>query len=136
MKYTKIFLSQPMSSIPDEEVIRDRKEMKRVLDEVFKDKKIEYLSTFEFSISQKVKNLRIAGVLGYEEAYNSHLIYLSNALEYMSICDYIVFHPNYKNSRGCQVEHNVAEIYKIPKIYLYTKDYDDEYGYKYAVSII
>ena len=116
MDSINIFLSQPMSSVEDEEVKRDRERMKEVIRSLYPEEYINFKSTFEFDISEKVNKLKSSGVIRIRDnSYNSNLLYLSNALDYMSGCDYIVFHPSYKNSRGCQVEYYVADLYKIPK---------------------
>lgn len=91
-----VFISQPMYGKTDEQIIRERKEIVKTLEEIL---------TEPFKI-----------VDNYYTDYNSGtnpLSYLSRAINDLSKADVAVFAKGWNTRRGCRIEHACAEEYGI-----------------------
>lgn len=93
----KVFISQPMRNIPDDEVLRIREEGKKKFLEIYKGKEeVEFISSFENDLPD-----------------NTHPLYfLGRAFEIMSEADIVLFIGDWKNARGCRMEHLACEEYE------------------------
>lgn len=98
----KAMISQPMSSLTDEEIMKTRQ------------KAIEYL---------KNKNYIVINTYSYKyddpviEDLNKPLYYLSQSLLRMSGCDTVYFCKGWESVRGCKIEHEAAKAYGLEIIY-------------------
>lgn len=95
---TKVFISQPMSGLSDEEITSmrmniERKALRDHPDAVIID---SYFANFK----------------------GSPLEYLGKAISFLSYADVVYMAPGWKNSRGCRVEEMCAREYDIPVVYL------------------
>ena len=94
----KVFVSIPMNGLSSETIKhRMRKAMKQIQ-----------------------KNCPVAEMIDtlYEEDLPSPLHYLAKAIGDMAEADLVVFCPNWKEARGCVIEHEIAKSYNKPVKYL------------------
>lgn len=97
----KVFISQPMNGLPEEEVIAVRKRAIETIEHVYG--KVEIIESY---IHENVpKN---AG----------RLWHLGESIKLMSEADLVVFCPGYENARGCRIEEAVCDEYDIPSVIL------------------
>ena len=92
----KIFISQPMTGLSDEKVWEKREEVTEILEE----QGYEVIDSF-IKESTNTNNMYMLGI---------SILLLSKA-------DVIYFVKDWKNSRGCRIEHMIAEEYGIERIY-------------------
>lgn len=112
----KVFLSQPMSGLSDDEVLLTRKNMFKLLQEnsatvlqfAIEDKD-EYNFDFEYLENSKV-DIEIIDNTQFDEKLD--LQYLGYDIDKMAEADVVVFAPGWENSRGCKVEFHIASEYK------------------------
>lgn len=114
-KVFKLFFSLPFKGQTDEYVEREIKKMyikflyshrEELYDSDTEELKYEFkfVSNWDYSAPADSKNSR-ANQIG-------------EAIKRMSDCDLVLFHPNWKFAKGCEVEHLMCEIYKIPYVNL------------------
>ena len=97
----KVFISQPMTGLTNEEILKVRNETITYLKDssIFLPKEIEFIDSF------------------IEDSNEKPLYLLGKALEKLSTADVCVFVDGWKESRGCRIEHECCVQYGIPKIY-------------------
>lgn len=93
----KIFLSQTMNGLSDDEIIRVREIVKKMLTE-----NDELIDSF------------IEGA----PAKADPLWYLGESIKLLGSADVVVFAPGWENARGCRIERRCAEEYGIPMLNL------------------
>lgn len=95
----KLFISQPMRRLTNEEILKTREEIK-VRAEKTLGEKVEVLDSF---ISE------------YPGETNKQIPvwYLGKSIEILSKADIAYFGGEWKNARGCKIEHEVAKNYGI-----------------------
>lgn len=86
----RIFLSQPMNGLSDDEIIRVRESVKKMLTE-----NDELIDSF------------IAGA----PASATPLWYLGESIKLLGSADVVVFAPGWENARGCRIERQCAIEY-------------------------
>lgn len=102
-KAVKVFFSQPMNGLTDEEIIFERNLMK----EEFWD-----FLCYELGFDNDVEIIDVNYIFndpGPEDA--GRLWYLGRSIQNMDKADYIVFHNHWGSAKGCWVEHAAAEMY-------------------------
>ena len=111
----KILLSHPMTGYNSEEVYERREELKKIMLEIkcgildkilFYSNVIEHMDSLEF----------LDNYIDLPEMNNVYL--LGEAIQVLSRADLVLFDYNYKNSKGCQVEKLICDLYQIPYIIL------------------
>ena len=102
----KVFISQPMTGLTNEEILKVRNET------------ITYLSdSFVFGVLPN----EIEFIDSFIEDLNEKPLYLlGKSLEKLSTADICVFVDGWKESRGCRIEHECCTQYGIPKMYFET----------------
>ena len=98
MKTKKLFISQPMNGLSNEEI---EKERARIL-EVVKIKEgadIELIDSFFKDAPHNAKPLW----------------FLGKSFELLSTADIVYFGGNWKDSRGCKFEYEAAKQYLLPE---------------------
>lgn len=91
MPLTKVFISQPMSGLPAQEIVDSRNAMIRYAQRTFGD--VEILDT-------------------YFADFSGHpLEYLGKAISLMAQADVVCMVPGWENSRGCIIEEDCARKY-------------------------
>ena len=95
----KIFISQPMRGLTDEEIIKAREEI---------------LIKAEKKIGEPVE-LIDSFIEDYPGEINKHIpvYYLGKSIDFLSQADIAYFGGDWRNARGCKIEHEVAEQYGI-----------------------
>ncbi len=94
----KVYISQPYAFKSDEEIVKVRENIIKQLHDYLKD--VEVLD----SVIQK------------EQTFG--LKQLSQSILVLSDADAIIFAPGWEKSRGCRIEHTIAEEFNIPIINL------------------
>ena len=95
----KIFISQPMRGLTDEEILKAREEIKKNAEKVIKEP-VELIDSF---------------IEDYPGEINKHIpvFYLGKSIQSLSQADIAYFGGDWKNARGCLIEHEVATQYGI-----------------------
>ena len=103
-----VMVSQPLSDIPRSEIENTR-----------------YLAIYDFALSLNVglrdhKDIVVVDNLQFdrkptpEEGELNHFDYLSTDIKLMKDIDYIIFASGWQNSKGCNIEYQMAKTYGIP----------------------
>ena len=102
-KKFKVFLCLPMSGRTEEDILKEIDEMKEASMHYFLDKHpdcdIVYMTNY---VSE-----------AEEESNNPVFLLGRGIMNLMSQCDVCLFSKNWKDSRGCKIEHDIAEAYNI-----------------------
>lgn len=95
----KIFISQPMRGLTDEEILNKRQEIKKNAEKVIKEP-VELIDSF---------------IEDYPKEIYKHIpvFYLGKSIQFLSQADIAYFGGDWKNARGCLIEHEVAVQYGI-----------------------
>ena len=95
----KLFISQPMRGLIDEEIIKAREEI-RVRAEKIIGEPVELIDSF---------------LADYPGEINKHVPvwYLGKSIQLLSKADIAYFGGDWRNARGCKIEHEVADKYGI-----------------------
>lgn len=96
----KIFISLPMTGIEEKKIKENIKVCKTVLREKYGED-AEFYTFF----NPKYNDINPVWVI-------------SEALKMLSTVDILCLHPDWKESKGCQVEEFVAKTYNIPVVYM------------------
>lgn len=93
----KIFLSQPMNGLSDDEIIRVRENVKKILTE---------------------NDVLIDSFIEGAPAKATPLWYLGESIKLLGSADVVVFAPGWENACDCRIERRCAEEYGIPMLNL------------------
>ena len=95
----KIFISQPMRGLTDEEILKAREEIRKNAEKVIKEP-VELIDSF---------------IEDYPGEINKHIpvFYLGKSIQFLSQADIAYFGGDWRNARGCKIEHEVAKQYGI-----------------------
>ena len=98
----RIFISQPMRGLTDEEILKAREEI---------------LIKAEKKIGEPVE-LIDSFIEDYPGEINKHIpvFYLGKSIQFLSQADVAYFGGDWKNARGCLIEHEVAVQYGIDRL--------------------
>ena len=97
----KVFISQPMSGLPEVEVMVERLRAKLDVEDRLGEK-VEIIENFyKENIPENVKPIW----------------FLGNSIALMYLADIVYFVKGYEKARGCVLEHLCAEAYNIPIIH-------------------
>lgn len=121
----KIFISQPLSGIPEEESTKQRLKAEDVLRKYYESKgeEVEFLHHTEELAPDDIKNKRIW--------------YLGRSISILADADAIAFLPGWKKAPGCCIESEVALRYNIkviPQWVLESMFVDDKYAAAFTVG--
>lgn len=104
-KEATLFISQPMSGLSNEEILKTRT---RCIENFKKLYAQEHPGDFmQFAV---VDNTQFDAPADYKSTD-----YLSNDIKWLGNSDYIYFAKGWQNSRGCNVEYLVAKTYLDPE---------------------
>jgi len=103
MANPKLFISIPMRGYDDDEVRAAILGIKEFTERMY-DREFDLIDSF---IEEEPPD----GVM--QGAY-----YLGKSIQKLSTADICVFHPEWKNARGCIIEHMVCAMYDIPYVEL------------------
>ena len=95
----KLFISQPMRGLTDEEILRAREEIRFRAEQVVGEP-LELIDSF---------------IEEYPEEINKSIPvwYLGKSIQFLSQADIAYFGGEWRNARGCRIEHEVADKYGI-----------------------
>ena len=95
----KLFISQPMKGLTDEEILKTREKIRVKAEKV---------------IGEPVK-LIDSFIKDYPGEINKHVpvFYLGKSIQLLSQADIAYFVEDWRNARGCLIEHEVARQYGI-----------------------
>lgn len=93
----KIFISQPMNGRLDAEILQERADVIRWVENQLGET-VEPLETFFDDFGPAAKPLD----------------YLARSIEFLAKADVAVFAPRWQDARGCRIERQCAEDYYIP----------------------
>ena len=95
----KIFISQPMRGLTDEEILKAREEI-LIKAEKKMGEPVELIDSF---------------IEDYPGEINKHIpvFYLGKSIQFLSQADVAYFGGDWRNARGCIIEHEVAKQYGI-----------------------
>ena len=95
----KLFISQPMRGLTNEEILKTREEI-RIRAEKIIGETIELIESF---------NEDYPG----ENTESIPVWYLGKSIQYLSQADIVYFGGDWKNARGCKIEYQIAIAYNI-----------------------
>ena len=95
----KIFISQPMRGLTDKEISSKRQEIIKNAEKVIKEP-VELIDSF---------------IEDYPGEINKSIPvwYLGKSIQFLSQADIAYFGGDWRNARGCKIEHEVAKQYGI-----------------------
>ncbi len=101
-KARKIFISQPLTGIPEETSTAQRLEAEEALRYYYKDEDLQFIHHTEKTAPKDVKSKR--------------LWYLGKSITTLADADAIAFLPGWMRSSGCKIEFSISNEYKIESI--------------------
>lgn len=103
----RLFISQPMRGKTDEEIEREREELIAIAKAVYADRgEVEVIDSF------------FKGGLNVPAGAKAPLYYLSKSLELLATADVAIFAKDWREARGCRIEHECADGYGVARIEL------------------
>ena len=95
----KIFISQPMRGLTDEEILKAREEI-LIKAEKKMGEPVELIDSF---------------IEDYPGEINKHIpvFYLGKSIQFLSQADIAYFGGDWRNARGCKIENEIAKQYGI-----------------------
>lgn len=95
----KLFISQPMRGLSDEEILRVREEIKERA-EIATGEKVELIDSFISEYPGEINK-------------STPIWYLGKSIQFLAQADIAYFGGDWRNARGCKIEHEVAKNYGI-----------------------
>ena len=98
----KLFISEPMRGLTDEEILKAREEIKTRAEQAIGEQ-VELIDSF---------------VEDYPKEINKSIPvwYLGKSIQFLSQADIAYFGGDWRNARGCKIEYEVANAYGIKTI--------------------
>lgn len=96
----KLFISQPMRGLSDEEILKTREEIRMKAERTIGES-VELIQSF-FEDFKPIGNIPVA--------------YLGKSISLLATADVAYFGEGWKDARGCKIEHEVAVQYGIDRI--------------------
>lgn len=95
----KLFISQPMRGLEDEEILKTREEIRTRTERIIGEK-VELINSF---------------IEEYPGEINKSIPvwYLGKSIQFLSQADIAYFGGDWRNARGCKIEHEIAVKYGI-----------------------
>ena len=91
----KVFISQPMRGLTDEEIIQHRESLRNKIADILEEEVLILPSFFE----------------GFEPKGNIPVAYLGKSISLMAEADVVYFSCDWKKAKGCRIEYEVAKEY-------------------------
>ena len=103
----RLFISQPMRGKSDEEIEREREDLIAIAKAVYAERgEVEVIDSF------------FKGGLVVPAGAKAPLYYLSKSLELLATADVAIFAKDWREARGCRIEHECADGYGVARIEL------------------
>ena len=96
----KLFISQPMGGLTEEEILKAREEIRARAEHAIGEP-VELIDSFIKDYPKEIINKSIP------------LWCLGKSIQLLSQADIAYFGDNWRNARGCKIEHEVARTYGI-----------------------
>jgi hypothetical protein len=95
----KVFISQPMRGLTDEQILEKRDEIKKDIESKINEE-IEFIDSF---------------LEDYPGEINKHIPvwYLGKSIQLLSQADMVYFGEGWGKARGCKIEYQIAKEYLI-----------------------
>lgn len=95
----KLFISQPMRGLTNEEILKVREEIRTKAEKVIEEP-VEIIDSF---------------IKDYPREVNKSIPvwYLGKSIQFLSEADVAYFGGDWRNARGCKIEHEIAVQYDI-----------------------
>lgn len=93
----KLFISQPMRGLTDEEILKTREEIRLKAEKTIGEP-VELINSF-FGDFKPIGNIPVC--------------YLGKSISLLAEADVVYFGEGWKDARGCKIEHEVAVQYGI-----------------------
>lgn len=101
---SKLFISLPMRGYTPDQIRAEMDWMKEIFDDNMND---------EFEMIDSIFT-----ELPPNEVIRDSTWYLGKSIAAMAEADVVLFHPNWREARGCLIEHMICALYEIPYIEL------------------
>lgn len=98
----KLFISQPMRGLTDEEILKVREEIKIKAEKEIGEE-IELIDSFIKEYPGEINKV-------------IPVYYLGKSIQFLSQADVVYFGGDWKNARGCKIEREIAKEYGIDRI--------------------
>ena len=98
----KLFISQPMRGLTDEEILKAREEIKNRAEKTIGEPLELINSFFEEYPGEIIKSIPVW--------------YLGKSIQLLSQADIVYFGDDWRNARGCIIEYEIANAYGIKVI--------------------
>lgn len=103
----RLFISQPMRGKSDEEIESEREDLIAIAKAVYAGRgEVEVIDSF------------FKGGLDVPAGAKAPLYYLSKSLELLATADVAIFAEDWREARGCRIEHECADGYGVARIEL------------------
>lgn len=103
----RLFISQPMRGKSDEEIESEREDLIAIAEAVYAGRgEVEVIDSF------------FKGGLNAPAGAKAPLYYLSKSLELLATADVAIFAKDWREARGCRIEHECADGYGVARIEL------------------
>lgn len=103
----RLFISQPMRGKSDEEIESEREDLIAIAKAVYAGRgEVEVIDSF------------FKGGLNVPAGVKAPLYYLSKSLELLATADVAIFAKDWREARGCRIEHECADGYGVARIEL------------------
>ena len=100
--FKKLFISQPMRGLTDEEILKAREEIKNRAEKTIGEP-LELINSFIEDYPGEINN-------------SAPVWYLGKSIEFLSQADIVYFGGDWRNARGCRIEYEIANAYGIKVI--------------------
>ena len=98
----KLFISQPMKGLTDEEILKAREEIKTRAEQAIGEQ-VELIDSFVEDYPREInKSIPVR--------------YLGKSIQFLSQADIAYFGGDWRNARGCKIEYEIANAYGIKTI--------------------
>ena len=101
----KVFISQPMRGLTDEEILEKRNEIKKDIKTKINEE-VEFINSFMQDYPSNIHDIHVP------------VWYLGKSIQLLSQADMIYFGEGWDKARGCRIEHEIAKVYGIDIIEL------------------
>ena len=96
----KVFISQPMRGLTDEEILKKRNEIKKDIETKINEE-VEFIDSFFKDYPSNIHDIHVP------------VWYLGKSIQLLSQADMIYFGKGWNEARGCRIEHEIAKVYGI-----------------------
>ena len=96
----KVFISQPMRGLTDEEILKKREEIKQDIETKINEK-VEFIDSFFQDYPSNIHDIHVP------------VWFLGKSIQLLSQADMIYLGKGWDKARGCKIEYEVAKAYGI-----------------------